>query len=549
MPPAGNRNPEPDEIAACEPFLGAQIAAISPKVIVALGKFAAQTLLRDTTPISRLRGQLGELRRREAHAHVPPGVPPPQPGGEEAGVGGPAARDEGARASPAAEVAMLRSLAARLRTLAAAALVAAPLSLAAPSAPSVAAGAPRVLTLEIRGPITGGTAEYVAAGLRKARAGGYAVLAIALDTPGGALDATREIVQAMLGSQVPILVWVGPAGARAGSAGVFITLAADVAAMHPTSNIGAAHPVTGSGRDVAEEAGKDMAKKVENDTAAFARSVAAARGRNADWAEKAVRESVGHHLDGRGEGARGRLHFGGAAARDRGRRRPQGEDRRRGEHAQDPGAVLEPYEKTIRQKVLSFLADPNVVAILMLVGTLGIALELYNPGSVLPGVVGGFALFLAFVGMRVIPVNVGAVILLLVGAALLVAEAYVTTHGLAGDRRRRLPRARARVLRGSRLARLPVRAGRVHGLAVDRLADADHRRARARLHGLEDRRRAQARRCSSARRGSSAARGRRCRHRPAGGEAFVHGEYWQARSAAPIPRGRASASSRWTASP
>ena len=158
--------------------------------------------------------------------------------------------------------------------------------------PAAATLPPRVLAAKVDGPITGGTAEYLGAALARARAGGFAALLVTLDTPGGQLDATREIVRAMLASEVPTVVWVGPAGARAGSAGVFLTLAADVAAMHPTSNIGAAHPVTGAGRDVAEEAGKDMAKKVENDTAAFARSVAGARGRNADWAEKAVRESV-----------------------------------------------------------------------------------------------------------------------------------------------------------------------------------------------------------------------------------------------------------------
>src|SRR5512139_306070 len=163
-------------------------------------------------------------------------------------------------------------------------------ALAAPAPPPAAA--PRVLVLEVTGPITGGTAEYVEAGLAKAKAEGFDAVAMRLDTPGGMLDATRDVVRAMLGSDVPVVVWVGPAAAQAASAGAFVTMAAGVAAMHPTSNIGAAHPVTGAGKDVAEEAGKDMAKKVENDTVAFARSIADARGRNADWADKAVRESV-----------------------------------------------------------------------------------------------------------------------------------------------------------------------------------------------------------------------------------------------------------------
>jgi membrane-bound serine protease (ClpP class) len=127
---------------------------------------------------------------------------------------------------------------------------------------------PRVLLLEVKAPITTGTTEYVEAGLARAKAEGFQAVAIVLDTPGGHLDATREVVQKMLASDVPILVWVGPAGARAGSAGVFITLAADVAAMHPASNIGAAHPVLGGGEDVEKQAGKEMARKIENDTAA-----------------------------------------------------------------------------------------------------------------------------------------------------------------------------------------------------------------------------------------------------------------------------------------
>jgi membrane-bound serine protease (ClpP class) len=291
---------------------------------------------------------------------------------------------------------------------------------------------PRALRLDVTGPITGGTAEYLEAGLERARTGAADLVVITLDTPGGQLDATRDIVQRLLASPVPVAVWVGPAGARAGSAGVFITMAAHVAAMHPTSNIGAAHPVTSGGKDVAEEAGKDMARKVENDTAAFARSIAKARGRNADWAEKAVRDSVSVTS----EEALG-LQVIDVVAPDLGAVLAFAEGRtvdlagaKRAIRARD--AVLEPVPMTVRQRTLSFLADPNVVAILFLVGTLGLALELYHPGSIIPGVAGGLCLLLGFLAMRVIPVNAGAVALLLAGAALLVAEAYVTTHGIAG---------------------------------------------------------------------------------------------------------------------
>jgi membrane-bound serine protease (ClpP class) len=398
-------------------------------------------------------------------------------------------------------------------------------------------GAPRVLSLDVKGAITGGTAEYVTAALEKAKRERYDAVALTLDTPGGALDATREIVQAFLASDVPVVVWVGPAGARAGSAGVFLTLAADVAAMHPTSNIGAAHPVTGSGRDVEAEAGKDMAKKVENDTAAFARSVADAHGRNADWAEKAVRESVSITAD---VAVKERVvdltaaDLAGALAAANGRKtKGPGGDR----VLRTKDAVVEVYEKTIRQKVLSFLADPNVLALLMLIGTLGIAIEFYQPGVIVPGVLGGFALFLAFIGMRVIPVNVGAVVLVLAGVALLVAEAYVTVHGVAGlagticivlgtlffiDRSSPDYHFDPGALRVSPWIVWPTPL--VVALALGFMAwkVAASRRGPLQL-------------------GAPALVGRAgealSEVGPAGGEVFVHGEYWQARSATPIPKG------------
>jgi membrane-bound serine protease (ClpP class) len=291
---------------------------------------------------------------------------------------------------------------------------------------------PRVLLLEVKAPITTGTTEYVEAGLARAKAEGFQAVAIVLDTPGGHLDATREVVQKMLASDVPILVWVGPAGARAGSAGVFITLAADVAAMHPASNIGAAHPVLGGGEDVEKQAGKEMARKIENDTAAFARSIAAARGRNADWAEKAVRESVSataeearalRVIDVVAPDLQSALAFaeGRTASRTTGAQII---------HARD--ATLTPADMTVRQRTLAFLSNPNVIALLMMLGTLGIAIEFYHPGGIVPGALGAFFLLLAFLSMKVIPVNVGALVLILAGVALLVVEGFVTTHGIAG---------------------------------------------------------------------------------------------------------------------
>ncbi|MGC3999627.1 MAG: NfeD family protein [Anaeromyxobacter sp.] len=345
-------------------------------------------------------------------------------------------------------------------------------------------------------------------------------------------------MRGLLASPVPVIVWVGPAGAQAASAGTFLTLAADVAAMHPTSNIGAAHPVTGSGGDVEAEAGKDMARKVENDTAAFARSVAAARGRNADWAEKAVRESVSATA---AEAVKERVvdftagDVQAALAAADGRKVTPGGGEARTLRLR--GAVVEPLVPTLRQRLFGFLADPTVVALLMLLGTLGIGIEFYHPGAVFPGATGALLLFLAFLGTRVVPVNVGAVLLVLVGVGLLVAEAFLTTHGLAGlggaaclvlgllffvdtaapdqwldPAGLRLspwvvwptPLATAALLlftgwkvAATRRARPVVGAPGLVGAGAEALSDLS----------------------------------------PEGGEVFLHGEYWQARSLGPIPRG------------
>lgn len=396
---------------------------------------------------------------------------------------------------------------------------------------------PRVLAVDVKGAISGGTAEYLVAALRKARDEQYGALAVTLDTPGGALDATREIVQAMLGSDVPIIVWVGPAGAHAASAGAFITMAANIAAMHPASNIGAAHPVTIGGKDVADEAGKDMAKKVENDTAAFVRSIAAERGRSAEWAEKAVRESV----SATGEEAV-KLRVVDFVAPDLRAALDAADGRRVKAGAtwkvlRTQGAAVVTLEPTVRQQFLSFLADPNVVALLMLIGTLGIGIEFYHPGMIFPGAVGAFCLLLAFLAMRVIPVNVGAVLLILAGVGLLVAEGYVTTHGIAGvggaicivvgtlffvDRSSPDYHFDPATFTVSPwiVWPTPVMLALVLGFMAWKLAGA--RRTPLQL-------------------GATALVGAEgltlSEVGPSAGEAFVHGEYWQARSADPIPKG------------
>jgi membrane-bound serine protease (ClpP class) len=406
-----------------------------------------------------------------------------------------------------------------------------------PEATLGAVGPPRVLSLTVNGPITTGTAEYVTAGFERAKAERFDAVAITLDTPGGALDATREIARVMLGSEVPVVVWVGPAGAHAGSAGLFLTLAAHAAAMDPATNLGAAHPVTAGGGDIEKEGGKDLARKAENDTAAFARTLARAHGRNAEWAERAVRESVSATAE---EAVRLKVVDFTApslqAALDLADGR-QVEVAGAWRKLRTRGAVLTPSEATVRQRLLSFLADPNVAAVLMLIGTLGIAIEFYHPGLIVPGLTGAIALLLAFLAMKVIPVNAGAVVLVLVGMGLLIAEAYVTTHGLAGfggalcvvvgllffvDRASSEfqfdPGALA--LSPWIVWPVPIALSLLLGFVAWRVAAV---RRRPLVVGAS---------------GILGERGRALAEiGPVAGEAFVHGEYWQARSEGPIPAG------------
>jgi membrane-bound serine protease (ClpP class) len=288
---------------------------------------------------------------------------------------------------------------------------------------------------------------------------------------------------------------------------------------------------------VEKEAGKDMAKKVENDTAAFARSIAKLRGRNQDWAEKAVRESVSVTADEAAklkvidfvspdlpallDAADGRaVEIGGRRVVFRGK-----------------GARLEPLEMTVRQKTLGFLANPNVAALLMLIGTLGIALELYHPGSLVPGIAGALCLFLAFLAMRVIPVNEGAVLLLLAGVGLLVAEAYITTHGIAGaagavcilvgtllfiDKSSPDYRFDPGAFTLSPVVVWPTPLALTALLAFVAWKIASSRRGRLVLgpQGLEH---------ETGQALSDVG--------PEGGEVFIHGEYWRARAGERIPRG------------
>ena len=273
------------------------------------------------------------------------------------------------------------------------------------------------------------TAQYITEGIDRADEEGASLVLIQLQTPGGLDTAMREIIEKILNSKTPVVVYVAPSGARAASAGFLITISADVAAMAPGTNMGAAHPVSGGGEPMDET----MSKKVESDAAAYIRSIAAKRGRPVELAEKGVTESTSwteeealkvglidyvaadqaellQLLDGttvtRFDGEEILLHTAGES-------------------------VIE-QEMGLSQRILSVIAHPNVAYILMALGVMGLYFELANPGAVLPGVIGIISLILAFFALQVLPVNYAGLLLLLVGIGLVIAEAVTPTFGALG---------------------------------------------------------------------------------------------------------------------
>lgn len=275
------------------------------------------------------------------------------------------------------------------------------------------------------------SAEFMVETIDRADAEHAALLVFVLETPGGLVDSTRTIVTRMLASKTPIAVYVAPSGARAASAGFLITLAADVAAMAPGTHIGAAHPVSGQG----EKMDETTSKKAASDVAAYARTLAAGRQRNVELAEEAVRESRAFTeaealqaspplIDLVAADITGLL----AQLDGREIRRFDG----RAETLRTANARIVSTEMSLRQRVLSALAHPNIAYILLSLGILGLTVELWSPGAVLPGVVGGICLLLAFFTFQVLPVNYAGVLLILFGLALLVLEVKVAGFGLLG---------------------------------------------------------------------------------------------------------------------
>jgi membrane-bound serine protease (ClpP class) len=284
---------------------------------------------------------------------------------------------------------------------------------------------PPIHVLSVADVINPVSAEYITESLKAAVQQGAQALIIQLDTPGGLDKSMRLIIKELLNSPIPVIVYVSPSGSRAASAGTFITLAAHVAAMAPGTNIGAAHPVAvGSG-----EMGKEMAEKVTNDAAAYIKSIAEQRGRNVEWAEKAVRESVSASET---EALQHKLIDLIAIDLNDLLRQLNGWNVRMatGERIIHPErAVLQHVEMSWRQRLLSMLADPNVAYMLLLLGAAGLFFEISTPGVVLPGIIGGISLLLGLYALQLLPVNYAGLALIVLAIIMFIAEIKVTSYG------------------------------------------------------------------------------------------------------------------------
>lgn len=285
------------------------------------------------------------------------------------------------------------------------------------------AGNNEIYIIKASGAISPGMADFIKQGISKASDDNVSCIIITLDTPGGLAESMRDIVMDILASKIPVVVYVSPSGARAASAGVMITMAADIAAMASGTNIGAAHPVGAGGQKI----DKTMSEKVVNDMVAHAKSVAGKRGRNIKWVEKAIRESVSvtetealekniidviasdiddliRQINGRKVKGKGALDL------------------------DNPKKTI--LKETIRTKILKIISDPNIAYILMMIGLAGIYFELSHPGAIFPGVIGVISLVLAFFSFQTLPINYAGILLIILAVIFFIMEMKITSYGL-----------------------------------------------------------------------------------------------------------------------
>jgi membrane-bound serine protease (ClpP class) len=284
-----------------------------------------------------------------------------------------------------------------------------------------------VYVIKVEGTINPATAEYISSSIKKATEEGAECLVIELDTPGGLLESTRSIVKSILSAEIPVVVFVYPSGARAGSAGVFITLSAHIAVMAPGTNIGAAHPVGIGGMG---DTSKVMEQKITNDAAAFVRTIAEKRNRNVKWAERAVRESISStETEALKDSV---IDF---IAKDLKDLLDKIDGRKVKINSEEKilrtkDAKVKFVEMNWREKLLALISDPNIAYILLLLGIYGILFELYNPGAIFPGVIGAICLILAFYSLQALPINYAGLALIVLGIILLLLEIKIVSHGL-----------------------------------------------------------------------------------------------------------------------
>ncbi len=293
---------------------------------------------------------------------------------------------------------------------------------------SLLASAEEIPLLEVEGPIGPATVEYLSWGLERAEKEGAPFLIVRLDTPGGLELSMREIVKRFVSAPLPVVVYVAPSGARAASAGTYLLYAAHVAAMAPATTVGAATPVQLQGRKI----DPDLKRKVLNDAVSLIKGMAKLRGRNGEWAEKAVREGATLTAE---EALRLRVID--LIARDLEELLAKLDGRKvqllgREVVLKTKAAVLTRWEPSWRIRLLALLTNPNVAYILMLLGVYGLLFEFSNPGAIVPGVLGAISLLLALYAFQILPVDYTALALILLGVALMVAEAFVPSFGILG---------------------------------------------------------------------------------------------------------------------
>ncbi len=283
----------------------------------------------------------------------------------------------------------------------------------------------RVYILSIDGTINPAVSDYIVMGIDKAAENNAECVIVKLNTPGGLLKSTRVIVSEFLSSKIPIIVYVTPGGAQAASAGVFITIAANIAAMTPGTNIGAAHPVTMQG-----QMDSTMSEKVTNDAAAFIRSISDKRNRNVTWAEEAVRKSVS--LTENEALKKNVINLIANNIEDL-LKKVDGEkvETSEGEKTLVTSNVkIINYDMNFSQKLLNILSDPNISYILFMLGLYGLLFEIFSPGAIFPGVIGGICIILAFYAMHTLPINYAGLALIIFAVILFVLEIKIVSHGV-----------------------------------------------------------------------------------------------------------------------